>query len=55
MPGKLTSYCFTQASPDAEVTLTTYTTGNYFGELALIQNQPRAASAFAVGPVKCAG
>jgi len=42
-------------SPDAEVTLTTYTTGNYFGELALIQNQPRAASAFAVGPVKCAG
>nr|XP_002128915.1 cAMP-dependent protein kinase type II regulatory subunit-like isoform X1 [Ciona intestinalis] len=37
-----------------EVVLKKYTNGEYFGELALIQNQPRAASAFAEGPCKCA-
>lgn len=41
-------------NPESEVALTTYSPGNYFGELALIQNQPRAASAYALGPVKCA-
>lgn len=40
--------------PNAEVVLTVYSPGNYFGELALIQNQPRAASAIADGKVKCA-
>ncbi|XP_036376145.1 cAMP-dependent protein kinase type II-beta regulatory subunit-like [Megalops cyprinoides] len=29
------------------------TRGQYFGELALVTNKPRAASAFAVGDVKC--
>lgn len=27
--------------------------GQYFGELALVTNKPRAASAYAVGDVKC--
>lgn len=29
--------------------------GQYFGELALVTNKPRAASAFALGTVKCLG
>lgn len=29
--------------------------GQYFGELALVTNKPRAASAYAVGEVKCLG
>lgn len=29
--------------------------GQYFGELALVTNKPRAASAYAVGDVKCLG
>lgn len=29
--------------------------GQYFGELALVTNKPRAASAYAVGVVKCLG
>jgi len=41
-------------NPSKEVELTRYCTGNYFGELALIQNQKRAASAIADGSVKCA-
>ncbi|MGH0124774.1 UNVERIFIED_CONTAM: hypothetical protein FKN15_051903, partial [Acipenser sinensis] len=31
------------------------TRGQYFGELALVTNKPRAASAYAVGNVKCLG
>lgn len=29
--------------------------GQYFGELALVTNKPRAASAYAVGDTKCLG
>lgn len=29
--------------------------GQYFGELALVTNKPRAASAHAIGTVKCLG
>jgi len=42
------------ANPDVDIVLTNYSPGNYFGELALIQNQPRAASAYAEGKVKVA-
>ena len=35
--------------------LSTCSRGQYFGELALIANKPRAASGFAVGDVTCAG
>ncbi|XP_062837779.1 cAMP-dependent protein kinase type II-beta regulatory subunit isoform X2 [Anolis carolinensis] len=35
------------------VEITRYTRGQYFGELALVTNKPRAASAFALGTVKC--
>jgi cAMP-dependent protein kinase regulator len=41
-------------NPDNQVTLKKYERGDYFGELALIQNQPRAASAFAMGDCECA-
>jgi len=41
-------------NPDNQVTLKKYERGDYFGELALIQNQPRAASAFALGECECA-
>ncbi|XP_061418852.1 cAMP-dependent protein kinase type II-alpha regulatory subunit-like [Lethenteron reissneri] len=37
-----------------EVEITRCTRGHYFGELALVTNKPRAASAYAVGEVKCA-
>lgn len=40
--------------PEEEVQLTRYGRGSYFGELALLQNQPRAASAIADGDCKCA-
>ncbi|XP_076805552.1 cAMP-dependent protein kinase type II-beta regulatory subunit-like isoform X2 [Clavelina lepadiformis] len=43
-----------QNDPEHEVTLKHYSAGEYFGELALIQNQPRAASALANGPCQCA-
>ncbi|XP_041935240.1 cAMP-dependent protein kinase type II-alpha regulatory subunit-like [Alosa sapidissima] len=36
-----------------EVEIATCTRGQYFGELALVTNKPRAASAYAVGNVKC--
>uniref|UniRef100_A0A3Q3ERN4 cAMP-dependent protein kinase type II-alpha regulatory subunit n=1 Tax=Labrus bergylta TaxID=56723 RepID=A0A3Q3ERN4_9LABR len=38
---------------NAEVELTRCSRGHYFGELALVTNKPRAASAYAVGNVKC--
>lgn len=36
-----------------EVDIATCSRGQYFGELALVTNNPRAASAYAVGSVKC--
>ncbi|KAJ8002615.1 hypothetical protein DPEC_G00160730 [Dallia pectoralis] len=36
-----------------EVEIASCSRGQYFGELALVTNKPRAASAYAVGPVKC--
>ncbi|XP_066489484.1 cAMP-dependent protein kinase type II-beta regulatory subunit [Tiliqua scincoides] len=35
------------------VEIARYTRGQYFGELALVTNKPRAASAYALGTVKC--
>ncbi|KAM3832497.1 cAMP-dependent protein kinase type II-beta regulatory subunit isoform 2-T2 [Vipera latastei] len=35
------------------VEIARYNRGQYFGELALVTNKPRAASAFALGTVKC--
>lgn len=40
---------------EEEVDITTCSRGQYFGELALVTNKPRAASAYAVGNVKCLG
>ncbi|XP_043352854.1 cAMP-dependent protein kinase type II-beta regulatory subunit isoform X3 [Dermochelys coriacea] len=37
------------------VEIARYSRGQYFGELALVTNKPRAASAFALGTVKCLG
>ncbi|MEE6481281.1 hypothetical protein FKM82_012816 [Ascaphus truei] len=46
-----------QSKSDAEVKeaveIARYSRGQYFGELALVTNKPRAASAYAVGNVKC--
>lgn len=41
-------------NPGSSVELSTCSRGQYFGELALIANKPRAASGFAVGDVTCA-
>ncbi|XP_054883204.1 endoplasmin [Poeciliopsis prolifica] len=38
---------------EEELDIATCTRGQYFGELALVTNKPRAASAYAVGSVKC--
>lgn len=38
---------------EEEVDIALCTRGQYFGELALVTNNPRAASAYAVGNVKC--
>ncbi|CAM5125447.1 unnamed protein product [Eretmochelys imbricata] len=45
----------TMTSKDAnqEVEIAQCQKGQYFGELALVTNKPRAASAYAVGDVKC--
>uniref|UniRef100_A0AAR2KFG6 Cyclic nucleotide-binding domain-containing protein n=1 Tax=Pygocentrus nattereri TaxID=42514 RepID=A0AAR2KFG6_PYGNA len=40
-------------SEEDEVDIATCTRGQYFGELALVTNKPRAASAYAVENVKC--
>lgn len=47
----------TMTSKDAnqEVEIARCQKGQYFGELALVTNKPRAASAYAVGDVKCLG
>ncbi|POI27985.1 hypothetical protein CIB84_008265 [Bambusicola thoracicus] len=48
-----------QGKPDVEVEengaveIARCSRGQYFGELALVTNKPRAASAFALGTVKC--
>ncbi|XP_048410380.1 cAMP-dependent protein kinase type II-beta regulatory subunit isoform X2 [Stegostoma tigrinum] len=44
-----------KTKPDADngVEIARCSRGQYFGELALVANQPRAASAYAVGNVKC--
>lgn len=39
---------------EAEKEVSRITKGQYFGELALLTNKPRAASIYAVGDVKCA-
>uniref|UniRef100_A0A3Q3XCK5 cAMP-dependent protein kinase type II-alpha regulatory subunit n=1 Tax=Mola mola TaxID=94237 RepID=A0A3Q3XCK5_MOLML len=41
------------ALQDAEVEVARCTRGQYFGELALVTNKPRAASVYAVGETKC--
>ncbi|XP_068614364.1 cAMP-dependent protein kinase type II-beta regulatory subunit-like [Brachionichthys hirsutus] len=38
---------------EEELDIATCSRGQYFGELALVTNKPRAASAYAVGSVKC--
>lgn len=40
---------------EEEVDIAMCSRGQYFGELALVTNKPRAASAYAVGSVKCLG
>lgn len=40
---------------NAEVEIARCSRGQYFGELALVTNKPRAASAYAIGDVKCLG
>lgn len=40
---------------DEEVEIATCSRGQYFGELALVTNKPRAASAYAMDNVKCLG
>lgn len=52
------SFFFCQTKKDQEeeeVDIATLSRGQYFGELALVTNKPRAASAYAVGSVKCLG
>ncbi|XP_041442454.1 cAMP-dependent protein kinase type II-beta regulatory subunit isoform X2 [Xenopus laevis] len=41
------------AETNEAVEIARYTRGQYFGELALVTNKPRAASAYAIGNVKC--
>lgn len=40
---------------NGEVDIAKCSRGQYFGELALVTNKPRAASAYAVDNVKCLG
>ncbi|XP_075064898.1 cAMP-dependent protein kinase type II-beta regulatory subunit [Mixophyes fleayi] len=42
-----------EAEVNKAVEIARYSRGQYFGELALVTNKPRAASAYAVGGVKC--
>lgn len=41
------------ADQNEAVEIARYSRGQYFGELALVTNKPRAASAYALGSVKC--
>ncbi|KAJ8006531.1 hypothetical protein DPEC_G00108220 [Dallia pectoralis] len=43
----------TKKEEEEEMQIATCTSGQYFGELALVTNKPRAASAYAIGDVKC--
>ncbi|XP_051483452.1 cAMP-dependent protein kinase type II-alpha regulatory subunit [Apus apus] len=47
------SKTMTGKETNQEVEITRCCRGQYFGELALVTNKPRAASAYAVGEVKC--
>lgn len=52
--GKVTITKEDPNKPGEQVHLTDCTTGDYFGELALLTKKPRAASVHAVGDVVCA-
>ncbi|XP_070192799.1 cAMP-dependent protein kinase type II-beta regulatory subunit-like isoform X2 [Littorina saxatilis] len=53
--GKVRIAMVNKNDPSAgEKDVTTLEKGGYFGELALVTHQPRAASAYAIGQVKCA-
>ncbi|KAK1169001.1 cAMP-dependent protein kinase type II-beta regulatory subunit-like isoform X1 [Acipenser oxyrinchus oxyrinchus] len=45
--------CQLKVEENGAVEIARCTRGQYFGELALVTNKPRAASAYAVGNVKC--
>uniref|UniRef100_A0A7M4FHU8 cAMP-dependent protein kinase type II-alpha regulatory subunit n=1 Tax=Crocodylus porosus TaxID=8502 RepID=A0A7M4FHU8_CROPO len=49
------SKTMTSKEANQEVEIARCHKGQYFGELALVTNKPRAASAYAVGEVKCLG
>uniref|UniRef100_A0A8D0GFR7 cAMP-dependent protein kinase type II-alpha regulatory subunit n=1 Tax=Sphenodon punctatus TaxID=8508 RepID=A0A8D0GFR7_SPHPU len=49
------SKTLTSKDSNQEVEIARCHKGQYFGELALVTNKPRAASAYAVGEVKCLG
>ncbi|GBL88941.1 cAMP-dependent protein kinase type II regulatory subunit [Araneus ventricosus] len=51
---KITMIKQTEDNKEVEMEVTTLTKGQYFGELALVTQKPRAASAYAVGNVKLA-
>uniref|UniRef100_A0A6Q2XAP7 Cyclic nucleotide-binding domain-containing protein n=1 Tax=Esox lucius TaxID=8010 RepID=A0A6Q2XAP7_ESOLU len=50
---RVSDSCKTGRDEGEERQIATCTRGQYFGELALVTNKPRAASAYAIGNVKC--
>ncbi|XP_074770043.1 cAMP-dependent protein kinase type II-alpha regulatory subunit isoform X3 [Athene noctua] len=50
---RIISQTMTSKEANQEVEIARCHRGQYFGELALVTNKPRAASAYAVGEVKC--
>ncbi|XP_037303703.1 protein kinase, cAMP-dependent, regulatory, type II, alpha, B [Pungitius pungitius] len=50
---KITITSRTKAGPQDEVEVARCSRGQYFGELALVTNKPRAASVYAVGETRC--